>query len=1360
MKFHCTLVCSPGSELQKPPVELTIQAPEGTSGAEVNAQLIRRFGTGAVSVGGEDIQSMRVGEAPLVSGSILVDGALQQSARPRPRRPPADEGQLALAVHSGVGAGTVVPLRRGAYTIGRSGTRVVIPDPELSRQHARLVVTETDIMIMDLDSANGIYVDGQRVRNALVSTESSISCGNTTMSLVFMDLTEKALVDAGISTQLPLIVPGRTDTGNRALLLLTAALPLLIGVGLAVLTGMWMFLAFSAASAVSVLVPLAAGRRQSHDLAHAAAAAVAKDRERRRRSGPSLALLVLAAGHKHSSGDPAPDDGRVWLRLGEAPQPANVKIEPAASAVSIPSVGTVPVTLDPSLPVTIFRGSGPVVDGIIRSLVMQLAGYPRGRGTRIVIHGEAHRLPLGARYLPGVTLVAPGGRILQILNEGFEPVHQRGVLLVVGSANEEEDDADAVRGTATARGWQILQFLTPEESADTSDVLLSERASLLRCATGDVTFVPDLAPEEVFMNFCRRFAGSPGPGDKENKCVPTTCSLQDVLALTPEKTSDRWDASARNPGLQVPLGLSSSGARFLDLEADGPHLLVAGTTGSGKSELLRSLALALALSHPPDRVTFLFIDFKGGSGLGPLTELVHCVGLLTDLSSYELERTLTSLRAEIRLREEALASAKVPDLAAYPAGGSRQDLPLPHLVIVIDEFRMLVDDAPEVLRELMRIAAIGRSLGIHLIMATQRPQGAITADIRANVTSSIALRVQSGMESVDIISTKDAADIRVETPGRAFLARGTEDPLEFQTASLGSARVRPGRVEAVTVQLAADYLESAGTGNDERGDDGRGNPEGRTPAEAAVPLVALVRELWSERKGRAPRRPVATPLPSHLPAPEGEDTPGTSSGINGRGEPSIGLGLLDLPEKQRVVPLVWKPTEHSHLAFIGTPSSGAEEALHLAVMQLLLNPFEAHGYILDAGGTLLGLSSDPRVGAHSGMHELRRAVRVLERIKEELARRLGQSGGHREVPLVLVISGWGSWVSAFRAGPLAWAEDLVQDLARDGSRAGIVVMISGDRELVSSKVFSACPNRLYFPAGSNLDSRIAWPRMPATAELKGRAVAFGHLTGGGPAVCQLYVMKPHSQRQSGQTDQVEKSLTQRPFRVEQLPALVPAKKIQGMALSGRATGALQSPGRSKLRPVSRRPSDILMGVGGDELKPVSFRLLGGGVFAVLGGPGSGKTSFLRALPLMNPEGGPWLQPGDGDDACEFWERALATAAEGEGFGRTVALVDGADLLSPEAQRNLSELNALGHPVILTANYSPLLLQRVPLVMNARSAGSALLLAPRSMVDGDLFGVRFEVETSPPPGRGVFISPDSAAYIQVGWVPASAEETNA
>ncbi|WP_104042336.1 FtsK/SpoIIIE domain-containing protein [Arthrobacter sp. ZGTC412] len=1353
MKFHCTLVRSTGSGMQESPSELTINAPEGTAGAVVHAQLIQEFGTGPITIHGKDIHSMTVGEAPLVNGAVLVDGVYERNARKFRPRAPAEDAQLALAVHTGIGAGTVVPLRRGSYTIGRSGTRIVIPDPELSREHARLVVTETDIMIIDLDSANGIHVDGERVRNAVISTKSSITCGNTTMSLVFVDLTDKALADAGTSTQLPLTLPGRMDTGNKAVLLLTAVLPLLIGIGLAVLNGMWMFLAFAATSAVSVLVPLASGRRQRRDLTRAVAAAVAEDRERRRRSGPSLAILALAVSQRQGPTSVSSGEEGVWLRVGEAPQPANVRVEPAVSSVGIPSVGAVPVFLDPGMPRTTLRGPSAVADGIVRSFVMQLAGYPRGHGTRVVIHGEAARLPLGARYLPGVILTASASDLLRILNEGFGRSYQRGVLLLLPTSDAGDDDG-AVCVTAAALGWQVLEFPAAEVNGGTCVVELAERKSLLRLPARDVAFVPDLAPEDVFLSFCRHLAVHAERRDNDDPAVPAVCSLQDVLPLAPHQTAARWNASARDHRLNIPLGMGATGTRTMDLQSDGPHLLVAGTTGSGKSELLRSLTLALALCHPPERVNFLFVDFKGGSGLGPLAELVHCVGLLTDLSAYEIERALTSLRAEVRLREEALASARVPDLTAYRHTRASQDFPLPHLVIVIDEFRMLVDDAPEALRELMRLAAIGRSLGIHLVMATQRPQGALTADIRANVTSSIALRVQSEMESSDIINSKVAAGISVEAPGRAFLARGTEAPLEFQTASIGPAQAGSSPADAVKVQLAADCLAFTGFG----GADIR-RPTGQTPAQAARPLVAMVRDLWRERKGAAPRRPVAPPLPSNLAAPQ-EETP-SSPTLHRSAAWSIRLGLLDLPEKQRVVPLEWKPAEDSHLALIGAPSSGATEALELAVMQLLLSPSEAHGYILDAGGTFLNLATHPNIGAHAGLHELRRAVRVLERLKKELARRLSQTGKRDGVPLVLVISGWGSWISAFRAGPLAWAEDLVQDLARDGGAAGIIVMIAGDRELVSSRAFSALPNRLYFPTGSNTDSRIAWPRMPATAEIKGRAVAFGPVSRGMPAVCQLYCVSLHHSWHSGPTarlgsqeilesaDSVGSQPTKRPFRVEQLPALVPAAKMRPTARSAAMAQPLVDRGQPIARGSTTR-QDILVGVGGDELKPASCRLQGAGVLTVLGGPGSGKTNLLRALPLMNPDAGPWLSPEEGTDPYDFWKRELATAAAGETPEGTVALADDADLLSAETIRNLTDLNALGYPVILTATYSSLLIQRVPLVMSSRSAGTGLLLAPRSLSDGDLFGVRFEVEANAPPGRGILICQGISRSIQVGW----------
>lgn len=1365
MKCHCTLVRSPASGVPEPPVEVTINAPAGTAGERVNAQLIQVFNTGLVTIHGEDIRLMTVGVAPLVNGAVLVDGPTRRNVRKVQQRAAGEDAHLALAVHTGVGAGTVVPLRRGSYSIGRSGTRIVIPDPELSRQHARLDVTETAVMIIDLDSANGIHVNGERVRNAVISTGSVITCGNTRMSLVFMDTADEELADAGASNQQPLTVPGRIDTGNRAALLLAAILPLLIGIGLAVLTGMWMFLAFAAASAVSVLVPLASYRRQRRDLTRAVTAAMAEDHKRRRRAGPSLAVLALAVRQRQDRSPVCSSEERVWLRLGEAPQPANVKVEPSISFMHLPPLAGVPVALDPTPLKTTFRGPRAETDGLVRSFVMQLAGYPRGQSTRIVIYGKADRLPLGARYLAAVTLTASLPDLLRVVDVGFTRSYQHGVLLLLDPA-AAAGCVSTVCESAAALGWQVLEFLAAGEGAG-ADVQVFERKSLLRSAGGDITFVPDLAPESVFLSFCRRLASHPEPRESVQSAVPEVCSLQDVLPLSPHGTAARWNASAGDQGLRFPLGLGTTGPRTLDLQADGPHLLVAGTTGSGKSELLRSLTLAMALSHPPERLNFLFIDFKGGSGLGPLAELVHCVGLLTDLSAHELERTLTSLRAEIRLREEVLATARVPDLAAYESTTAAQDFPLPHLVIVIDEFRMLVDDAPEVLRELMRIAAIGRSLGIHLVMATQRPQGALTADIRANVTSSIALRVQSEMESLDIINSKVAAAISIDAPGRAFLARGMEAPQEFQTPSAGSIRYGSPTSADIIVQSAIDCLAVNKTGGFES------HPTAESPAQAAAPLVAMVQDLWRERKGRRPRRPVARPLPLDLGAPQ-EAKPATAAGSLTSVAWSINLGLLDLPEQQRVAPLMWSPAEDGHLALIGAPSSGATDALELAVMLLLSHPFEAHGYILDAGGTFHATANHSRTGAHVGLHDPRRAVRVLERLKKELSCRLSQTSEQDTAPLLLVISGWGSWLSAFRAGPLSWAEDLVQDLTRDGARAGIIVLVSGDRELVSSRAFSALPNRLYFPTGSNPDSRIAWPRMPSTAEVKGRAVAFGPVARGVPAAGQLYSATPDQSWQSGPTastnnnaitdnpDKVDSPASEssagssscpastRPFRVEQLPALVQATQIRP---SGRAPGmeqALTRGGQPKTARDRTTLREVLVGVGGDELVPMSFRLLAAGVFTVLGGSASGKTNVLRALPLMNPFGGPWLFPENGTDPVDFWQRELTAAAAGGTPKGTVALVDDADLLPAQAIRHLSEWHTLGYPVVLTASYSSSLIQRVPLVMNSRAAGTGLLLAPPSLQDGELFGVRFEVDAEAPPGRGVLIAQSLAHNIQVGW----------
>ena len=1359
MTLHCTLVGGPGSLRLRPPLELSIEAPAGTAGADINEQLSKKFGTGAVTVDGQDLCSLVYGVPPLVGAAILVDGGASSSSR-RPRRPSAADtaAPLALAIHSGAAAGTVVPIRRGNYTIGRSGTRIVIPDPELSREHARIVVTDTDIILIDLDSANGTYVDDERIRNSLISTDSGIRCGQSTMSLVFTDLPESVLSDSGRSVAEPIVVSGRAEAGNRALLLLTAILPLAIGVGLAVFTGMWMFLAFSAASAFSVLVPIIGGRRQRQELSTAIKAAVREDRERRRRCAPSLAVVALAAHRGTRTPVPGSAPDGVWLRLGETEQTANVRVEPAGAVRTIPSIGRVPVVLDPRRPLTLVGGSTAGIDGAIRSLLIQLAGYPLAGTTGVVIHGRPENLPLAARYLPRVTLTGTTDACLGVISGGGASACERTVLLIRSAGPATAGDIE-VRKAGLKRGWQVLHFLPEKTESPEPDVFLSERRSVMVQDDGETVFVPDLAPDAVFTTLCRRLASAPHQQEGQMRSIPATCSLDDVLPLTGASTASRWESNAEKDGLQVPLGLGAAGTKTMDLQADGPHLLVAGTTGSGKSELLRTLTLALALSYPPERINFFFIDFKGGSGLGPLSGLVHCVGLQTDLSTSEMERTLVSLRAEVKLREEHLSAAEAPDIAAYRSSPMAKDFVLPHLVIIIDEFRMLVDDAPEVLRELLRIASIGRSLGIHLVMATQRPQGALTADIRANVTSSIALRVQSDMESMDIVNSKAAAAIGVDAPGRAFLARGTEPAEEFQAASLTSISEDPLQ-DTVVVQPTAAYLASReATGLTQPG-------PAPTPAKAAAPLVAQVESLCVAQGKRVPRPPVAPPLPECLEEPPrnlsatGPVASMSLSGGSGDDEGTVDLGLMDLPHKQKVQPLTWSRARHSHAAFIGSSTSGAPAALELTTKRLMASPSEAHFYFLDSTGSLLPFADASRTGAHAGVHELRRGARILERLTRELGRRLSRPSAH-EVPLVLIVSGWGSWVSAFRSGPLAWAEDLVQDLVRDGGRAGITLLLSGERELVTARFYGSIPNRFYFPSGSTDESRAAWPRMPSIPAVVGRAVAFGPAADCGPVVCQFYrqpVVGP-GQPEPGESAYLPASSP--PFRVEPLPAKITTSEVA--ALAGRAPSCTagsrtdsrhEQPSAEKASAGSGHARTVLLGVAGDELNAVTLRIPHSGVVAVLGGPESGKSNVLHAMKRLNPDKEWCANPLPHKAAGDFWKEMLQQAEAGALTPETLLLADDIDLLDPPAVKDLGHLNALGYSLVVTAGYSPVLPQRVPLMMSARAAGLGLLLCPRSMADGDLFGVRFEMEANPPPGRGILISAGGARALQVGWAGAS------
>ncbi|WP_255500393.1 FtsK/SpoIIIE domain-containing protein, partial [Actinotalea sp. JY-7885] len=253
--------------------------------------------------------------------------------------------------------------------------------------------------------------------------------------------------------------------------------------------------------------------------------------------------------------------------------------------------------------------------------------------------------------------------------------------------------------------------------------------------------------------------------------VPDLVALADLCGSpSPAGVAATWrGVAAASPlrSLTAPLGVDAAGAFDVDLLAHGPHALVAGTTGSGKSELLQAWVLGLALRYPPTHLAMVLVDFKAGAALVACAGLPHVVGMVTDLDAGTAARALSGLRSEMRRRKAAFASAGVADLEDLRARGAAP----PRLLVVVDEFRALADDLPDFVPGLVDLAAQGRSLGLHLVLATQRPAGAVTAQMRANLALRLCLRVTDAADSQDVVEVPDAAAIAVGTPGRALVRR-------------------------------------------------------------------------------------------------------------------------------------------------------------------------------------------------------------------------------------------------------------------------------------------------------------------------------------------------------------------------------------------------------------------------------------------------------------------------------------------------------------------------------------------------------------------------------------------------------------
>ena len=266
--------------------------------------------------------------------------------------------------------------------------------------------------------------------------------------------------------------------------------------------------------------------------------------------------------------------------------------------------------------------------------------------------------------------------------------------------------------------------------------------------------------------------------------------LLNIFSVDDIDLQTRWSQSQVFKSMAAPLGVSKSGIVSLDLhdKAHGPHGLVAGTTGSGKSELLQTYILAMSTLFHPYEVGFVIIDFKGGGMVNQFKELPHLMGAITNIDGKEINRSLKSIKAELQKRQRLFAEADVNHIDKYIRKFKSGEVttPLPHLIIIVDEFAELKAEQPEFMKELISAARIGRSLGVHLILATQKPSGQVNEQIWSNSRFKLCLKVQSQEDSNEVLKSPLAAEIK--EPGRAYLQVGNNEIFElFQSAYSGAS---------------------------------------------------------------------------------------------------------------------------------------------------------------------------------------------------------------------------------------------------------------------------------------------------------------------------------------------------------------------------------------------------------------------------------------------------------------------------------------------------------------------------------------------------------------------------------------------
>lgn len=674
--------------------------------------------------------------------------------------------------------------------------------------------------------------------------------------------------------------------------------------------------------------------------------------------------------------------------------------------------------------------------------------------------------------------------------------------------------------------------------------------------------------------------------------VETTSGIADRW-LENNSVASRAVKNRKHQGsLRAMVGSKGVEAMYLDLKTEGPHALVGGTTGAGKSEFLQTWVLGMAAAYSPDRLSFLFVDYKGGAAFADCVQLPHTVGLVTDLSPHLVRRALTSLRAELHYREHLLNRKKAKDLLALEREADPEAPP--SLVIVVDEFAALAKEVPEFVDGVVDIAARGRSLGLHLILATQRPSGVIKDSLRANTNMRIALRMADVDDSKDILGEDTAAYFSPSIPGRGAVKTGPGRIQGFQSGYAGGWTSRtPERPRIDIVEMGF----------------GAGVPweqelEAAPAAESAGPndiarVVANISLAAVELGVKPPRKPWLGELPeiydfSKLPTP--------------RTDEKLLLGVMDDPAHQAQPTVFYEPDRDGNMAILGASGSGKSAALRTIAIAAAITPRggPVQVYGIDAASNGLSmLEVLPHVGAIINAEDSERVGRLLRRIRGIIDERAesfanvkaGSIAEYRslankpdEPRIIVMVDGLGAFreLYEYRAGMSQF--ETLQQIATDGRPMGVHIVVAGDSpKSLPTSLASSIQRQLVLRLATADDyAHLGLPRdVLGPASPPGRGMIDGGeiqtAIFGGTANLALQARQVASLAESMRRQGVKAAP-----RVESLPEMLDLDVLPAAS-----------------------PGHLAIGVDDFNLEPAG--VAASGAFMLTGPPGSGRTTALVTL---------------------------------------------------------------------------------------------------------------------------------------------------